>query len=189
MSTLIFDGTKHTLTLFDKKGHQVGQWPANNVVASKLRLRFVPNRSYHIIDRTFPHKHGDSKDDKKIKMDSIDGAYGPFGIIRMQSFSVAGEKHEGVGIHSGRAHKGSWNHPTGGCIRTTDQAMQAIKQHMLKDPLDSIFVQGNHEQNRLRHLPADHHPKPGQLKPGSPEGHEEKKKIEDPPDRRGPYLA
>jgi hypothetical protein len=152
MSTLVFDGGAHTLTLFDASGHQVGQWHANNVVDSKIKnLRFLPNRAYTIIDPAHPHKHGGSSD-------TLNGAFGRFGIIRLQAFTVSGVQHDGVGVHSGRANKGGADHATHGCVRTTDAAMAAITAHMLTDPLVTLTVQGNHDQhNKSPHHPGDHH--------------------------------
>jgi hypothetical protein len=151
MSTLVFDGAAHTLTLLDSAGQQVGQWHANNVVDHRATLRFVPNRTYHIIDPTHPHRHGG-------EADTLDGAYGRFGIIRLAPFNAHGHAHSGVGVHSGRANRGGADHATMGCIRTTDEAMEAIVRHMRVDPLHSITVRNNHVQhNRHPHHPADHH--------------------------------
>ena len=151
MSTLVFDGTSHTLTLFDARGQQVDQWHANNVVDHRATLRFVPNRSYTTADPAQPHRHGGSAD-------TLNGSYGRFGIIRLQDFTADGTTHSGVGVHSGRADKGGADHPTMGCIRTTDEAMQAIVGHIVGDPLTSITVQNNHVQpNVWRHVRGDHH--------------------------------
>jgi hypothetical protein len=151
MSTLIFDGSGHTLTLLDSRGHEVGDWHANNVVDQRATLRFVPNRTYAIIDHVGPHRHGGVDD-------SLNGKYGRFGIIRLQDFAADGHDHRGVGVHSGRADKGGADHPTMGCIRTTDTAMEAIVQHMSSDALLSITVQNNHVQhNRLPRSRGDHH--------------------------------
>jgi hypothetical protein len=72
----------------------------------------------------------------------------------MQRFNANGVSHDGVGVHSGRANGGAQNHPTMGCIRTTDEAMEAITRFILGDPLESITVQGNHDQNIV---PSPHH--------------------------------
>lgn len=165
MSTLVFDGTSHTLTLLDSKGAQVGQWHANNVVDSHATLRFVPNGTYSIIDQAHPHRHGGSAD-------TLNGPYGRFGIIRMRDFSVAGKVHSGVGVHSGRADRGGADHATMGCIRTTDAAMKAISEHIKSDHLLSITVRGNHDQhNRSPKRRGDHHKHRGHARPanhGSP---------------------
>jgi hypothetical protein len=151
MSQLVFDGTAHTLTLFASDGSQVGgPWAANNVVDRKATLRFVPNRTYSILDRTHPFKHGGSKDKKGVVEDSTNGAYGPYGIIRLRPFIVNKVLHQGVGIHSGRANKGAENHPTMGCIRTTDAAMLAISRTMGSDPLTTIVVKNNHDQHNTQ---------------------------------------
>jgi len=164
MSRLVFDGLIHTICLEDSAGKFINAWYANNLVAAKdehgkkLELRFVPNGEYRILDPKVPHKHPgqmckDAKTGQKIPVDSIDGSFGRFGIVRMEAFHCHWYKlfhrHTGVGVHSGRANTrhDSWNFATYGCIRTTDKAMQAITQHMLKDPLQLIIVKSNHEQN------------------------------------------
>jgi hypothetical protein len=164
MSTLVFDGDNHTVTLFDAQNNQVGQWHANNVVDSRATLRFVPNRNYQIIDQTHSHRHNNGQDTRN-------GAYGRFGIVRLQEFTVDGQTHDGVGVHSGRENQGGADHATMGCIRTTDEAMEAITQHMLDDPLTSITVQNNHEQhNRRPRQQGDHHPNRRRRHPAQPQG-------------------
>lgn len=151
MSTLVFDGDQHTITLFDANNHQIGQWPANNRVARSATMRFVPNGAHGVVDPQMPHTHGNDSD-------TINQAYGRFGIIRLEPFTIDGVNHEGVGIHAGRDNSGAQNHPTMGCIRTTDQAMQAITQFILGDPLTGVQVQNNHDQNTVPSPhPADHH--------------------------------
>lgn len=161
MSRLVFDGTAHMLTLYADDGRRIGgPWPANNVVDRKATLRFVPNGDYTIDDPSRPFKHGRAVDHGGVPVDSTDGAYGPCGIIRIHPFDVGKTHHAGIGIHSGRARKGAWNHPTMGCIRTTDEAMKAISQSMAKDPLKSITVRNNHDQrNDHPKTPGDHHPR------------------------------
>ncbi len=151
MSQLIFDGTAHTLNLLGEDGGQVaGPWPANNVVDRKATLRFVPNRTYAILDTSQPFKHGNAVDKKGVPEDSPSGAYGSYGIIRLRPFIVSKVLHQGVGIHSGRANKGAQDHPTMGCIRTTDEAMRAITLYMGSDPLTTITVQNNHDQHNIQ---------------------------------------
>jgi hypothetical protein len=151
MSTLVFDGLAHTLTLFNSQNRQVGQWHANNVVDHRATMRFVPNGSHAIIDQTRPHTHGDDSD-------TLNGAYGRFGIIRMEEFTANNQSHTGVGIHSGRANRGGADHATMGCIRTTDEAMEAISRQMRNDPITSITVEHNHDQhNRYPLHHGDHH--------------------------------
>ena len=64
------------------------------------------------------------------------GTYGSWGNF---VFNVPG--HSGMGGHSGRADSGGPSHVTGGCIRTTDEATEAIyKYHFGGDPLNHITV-------------------------------------------------
>jgi lysozyme family protein len=151
MSTLVFDGTAHTLTLLDAQHKKVGHWHANNRVDSRATFHFVPNRTYRIIDPSHPFRHGPPAD-------TLNGPYGRFGIIRLQHFTAEGHGHDGVGVHSGRANKGGPDHATMGCIRTTDEAMEAIVKHMRHDPIHSITVEHNHRQGQvLPHKGDQHH--------------------------------
>jgi hypothetical protein len=161
MSSLVFDGTAHTLTLFDARGNQVGQWPANNLVdhayvAKHHGLPFIPNGQYPIQDedRSAPHKH--DRHGRNGAEDSLNGAYGRFGVIRLKPFKVGKHWHSGVAVHSGRADAGAQNHATHGCIRTTDGAVEGIMDLMQTDPLVSVTVQNNHDQH---HQPRHHHPR------------------------------
>lgn len=168
MSYLVFDGEAHTLTLYDAQGKQVGQWPANNIVdrgyvANHHGLPFVPNGTYTIEDQDAPHTHGRNNPE-----DSLNGAYGRFGIIRLDPFTVDGRTHAGVGIHSGRASAGAQNHASHGCIRTVDAAMEAITKHIADDPLETIRVQNNHDQHPShppRHRHRSQHPTPSGSSP------------------------
>lgn len=47
--------------------------------------------------------------------------YGSFG-----NFVYYVDGRVGMGIHSGRANKGGWKHPTNGCIRTTDAGTSCL---------------------------------------------------------------
>ncbi len=56
--------------------------------------------------------------------------------------------YEGYGVHAGqkgkrdKAGRTGWQHATFGCIRTTEEAMSAIKERFLKkDPLTHIIVE------------------------------------------------
>jgi RHS repeat-associated protein len=63
------------------------------------------------------------------------GKYGSYGIY---IFKVPGRT--GMGVHSGRANKGGPNHPTEGCVRTTDSCMEQITNIVATDPLTSIYI-------------------------------------------------
>jgi len=131
MSKLIFDGQLHQLSFVDKAGRTAGTWAAYNNVDSHATINHLANEVYVIQDRTVPHSH----------TADANGPYGLYGIIR---FNVPG--HPGIGVHSGRAnarHLPGPQHPTMGCIRTTDQAMSAIRGLMKQDPLKTIEVRNN----------------------------------------------
>lgn len=146
MSKLKFNGNTHQIELTDTSGKVIGNWAAYNNVDSHATLRHVGNGSYTILDQRLPHHH----------TANANGPYGSYGIIR---FNVPG--HPGVGIHSGRAnarHLPGPQHPTMGCIRTSDDAMLAIARLMSQDALTSIEVTNNSvttaraasAQNRIR---------------------------------------
>lgn len=150
---LRFDGHTHQITLIGSNGETRGTWPAYNNVDTHATLTHLQNRTYVMADRTALHRH----------IASADGPYGLHGIIR---FNVPG--HPGIGVHSGRAnarHLPGPAHPTMGCIRTTDEAMQAIGASMGASPLMTIEVVNNSapmaraasHRNRHRHLHGHHH--------------------------------
>ncbi|MEX3958797.1 hypothetical protein [Trinickia sp. EG282A] len=131
MSKLKFDGVAHQITLIDSSGNTVGTWAAYNNVDSHATIRHILNGTYSVQDRTVPHRH----------VASANGPYGLHGIIR---FNVPG--HPGIGVHSGRAnarHLPGPQHPTMGCIRTSDDAMSAISGLMSRDALTTIEVSNN----------------------------------------------
>ena len=155
MSSLVFDGAAHTLTLFDAQNSQVGQWYANNIVDHRATFRFVPNRTYHFLDHAHPRRHHDERD-------TLNGGYGRFGIYRLQPFRANGHTHAGVGVHSGRLNRGGPDHPTMGCIRTMDAALGTLVELTPGDPLQTLTVQNNHKQPNVHPYfrPDDHDPKP-----------------------------
>lgn len=143
MSTLVFDGNAHTVTLTDKDGKEVGTWPANNIVTHQgNHLRFIPNGNHSVATPSSPHRHNASDD-------SVNGKYGSYGTVVMNPI----QGHSGVSVHSGRATtndragRSGVNHATEGCIRTTDAAMAEITRVMHSDPLHTVTVQNNHVQH------------------------------------------
>ena len=131
MSKLKFDGVAHQVSLSDAAGNTVGTWAAYNNVDSHATIRHVENGNYTVQDRTAPHPH----------TASANGPYGLHGIIR---FNVTG--HPGIGVHAGRAnarHLPGPQHPTMGCIRTSDDAMSAIRGLMARDALTAVEVTNN----------------------------------------------
>ncbi|ECF1703885.1 hypothetical protein E1B77_23770 [Salmonella enterica subsp. enterica] len=135
MSRFIFNGITHTITLLDNNEEEIGKWTAYNNIDSPIAgFHFLHNGIYNIIDRNRPHTHSDGSD-------SENGSYGPYGIIR---FEYPG--HTGVGVHSGRTH---WRrtpgpeHPTRGCIRTTDETMRIITNNIRLSPLTTIDIRHN----------------------------------------------
>ncbi|HGY3714683.1 TPA: L,D-transpeptidase family protein [Citrobacter gillenii] len=131
MSRLSFDGATHILSLLTDNGSLINSWSAYNNVDSHATLRHVNNGIYQIQDRSAPHPHTANPN----------GPYGSYGIIR---FNVPG--HPGIGVHSGRAnarHLPGPAHPTMGCVRTTDEAMRTLKEHMASHPLSTIEILNN----------------------------------------------
>lgn len=109
----------------------MGTWDASNNVPEGVKpwqtgtFKFVwPSESLH-------------KKSKRWQAISSSGAY---------IFEVPGRPE--MGVHAGREgwfdSKGrtGWQHETSGCIRTTEEAMAAIKNRFLKkDPLTHITVE------------------------------------------------
>ncbi|MHA6907218.1 hypothetical protein ACQUJS_02095 [Ralstonia pseudosolanacearum] len=69
------------------------------------------------------------------------GTNGPYGSHGILVFNVPGRT--GMGLHSGRANSGAQNHPTLGCIRTTDAAMGFVRNLITTDPVTSMTVINN----------------------------------------------
>ncbi len=139
-STLVFNGQKHTITLYSKSGAKLGTWPAYNNVQHNLSIGKLVNGTYSMLDTASPHLHhgSDAKEN---------GPIGPGGVFRMKGFVGAdGKPHNGVGIHAGRkdvkdlAGRSGPAFATHGCIRTTDAAIAAITKTAKTDPLTSTTV-------------------------------------------------
>ncbi|MDY1037893.1 L,D-transpeptidase family protein [Lelliottia sp. CFBP8978] len=139
MSRLIYNGLTHRLSLLDGDYNVIGIWEAYNNVDSTATMRHVNNGTYSIQDTRTPHLHPG---------DNADGPYGAYGIIR---FNYPG--HRGVGVHSGQAHNPRVpgpQHWTMGCIRTTDEAMQKIKDYMSNSPLSTIEVLNSSGPSKMK---------------------------------------
>lgn len=127
MSRLVFDGAGHQIGLY-LNGSVLGRWVAYNNVDRHATISHVANGIYVVLDRSSPRKHAPN----------ANGPYGLHGIVR---FQVPG--HPGIGVHSGRAlakRMPGPQHPTMGCIRTTDEAMSLIVETMKTSPLTTIEV-------------------------------------------------
>lgn len=114
-----------------KKSWEVGKHII--YIDSSREMRHLPDRSYIIQANLATHMHPD--------YDTINGKYGTYGIVR---FFVPG--HGRIGVHSGRkyvARNPGPIHPTWGCIRTTEEAMQAIHDLISTDSLNTITVINN----------------------------------------------
>ena len=122
LSSLIFNRANNTLTLLDKDGNVVIVCDAANNTTKSSKGPW-PNRPY-------PYsRHNNHPPDPN-------GPYGSYGIY---IFGVPGRS--GMGVHSGRANSGGPEHPTLGCVRTTDNCMQQISNTQATDPLKSITIQ------------------------------------------------
>ncbi len=140
-SFLIFDGASKTITLYDKNGNEIGHWDAGNNVQSSATIGKLVDNNYQFSDTTSPHTHSD---------DGPNSAFGSDGIFRLKDFVGAdGKTHTGVGVHSGRedsrdkaGHSGT-DYATNGCVRTTDDAMDAISGQAATDPLTALAVMNN----------------------------------------------
>lgn len=81
----------------------------------------------------------------RVKKDSDYGTYGNGGIFRARNFTQSdGKRRTGMGFHSGRGYKTFLTRRTGGCIRTTSCAIEAIKDAIKEyGPLTTITVVDN----------------------------------------------
>jgi len=125
LSSITYDGQTHTITVTDSAGNTVGTFSANNKTTTTSSGPW-PNGT---VPYTYSNPHPES---------DANGPYGSHGIF---VFNVPGRS--GMGLHSGRANNGAQNHPTFGCIRTTDAAMSFIRDFVPGDPLTTMTVINN----------------------------------------------
>jgi RHS repeat-associated protein len=107
LSYLVFDRLSGGIALFDRKGNLLGLYSAGNRTTRSSRGPW-PEGSF-AFNRFKAHRGGPNSS---------------FGSVGNFMFWVPGR--QGMGAHSGRADKGGPFHPTLGCIRSTDEARQAI---------------------------------------------------------------
>ena len=124
-SFLIFVASEKLLFVFDKNGNLVGVYPASNNLDSKARGHYPEGRwkYLHHTHQTF--------------------SSGFFG------FDAPSDEPGSLGIHAGRA---DWQHPTLGCIRTTEEAISVIhKLHgeNLKDGIEFLIVVWDEDYNGI----------------------------------------
>ena len=119
LADAVFDSRSGTLTILDRNGAQIGQFPAGNNTTSNSNGRWP--------EGSFPYSH--------YSPHPTSGSTGPYGSNGNFVFDVPGRT--GMGIHSGR--KGPQS-KTEGCIRTTDQATDFLKNLNPQDPLNTITV-------------------------------------------------
>lgn len=114
---------------------------AHNNVASGSK-GIWPDGIDFVKDQNEPYKHGERKDDKGVKLDSKDGAYGEDGIIRVNDFTQDdGIVRVGMGVHEGRDNKPFFDRVTNGCIRIESGGMEKIKNAIKQyGPLQMIIV-------------------------------------------------
>jgi RHS repeat-associated protein len=125
LSTVTYDGNTHTVTYTRNDGTVAGTFPANNNTTRSSNGSW-PNGTFNRVGSN-PHPESDAN-----------GSYGSHGII---TFDVPGRT--GMGLHSGRADSGAQNHPTLGCVRTTDDSMETVRNLERTDPVTSINVVNN----------------------------------------------
>jgi uncharacterized protein RhaS with RHS repeats len=122
LSSLIFNRQNGTLTLLDKDGNVVIVCDAANNTTKNSKGPW-PNGTY-------PYSgHNNHPPDPN----------GPYGSHGINIFNVPGRS--GMGVHSGRANSGGPQHPTLGCVRTTDNCMNQINNFVGTDPLKTITIQ------------------------------------------------
>ncbi len=120
LSWLEYDDEKNNISIHTKDGTQY-DFPADNQTVSGCEQ--FPQGEYKYSWHS-PHSGKDTNSDV--------GENGNF------IFDVP--KHEGMGVHAGRADSKGIHHPTEGCIRTTGKGTQKIKEVHREDPVTHIKV-------------------------------------------------
>ena len=120
LSDVVFNRGAGTITITNSSGNVVGTYPAANNTTSNSNGSW-PNGTYDY-SHYMPHPES--------------GPNGPYGSNGNFVFDVPGRS--GMGIHSGRSGPQS---KTQGCIRTTDDATDFLRQLQGIDPLQAITVQ------------------------------------------------
>ncbi len=153
-SSVVFNKATQRLTLYLADGSKVGRWNASNHPSvSRPTIQPLQPGTYTFQDKSRPHTHGAATDPSGTKKDSFEGSFGQYGIVRLDPFRDSYGSHSGVGIHSGRDGFDSQGNPiadrvgrtdfrygTQGCIRTCDEAMSMITLVMQGDPLTTLTV-------------------------------------------------
>ncbi len=116
---MVFDRSAGTITITDSSGNVAGTYPAANNTTSTSNGPW-PNGTYPY-SYYQPHPESD--------------ATGPYGSNGNFVFDVPGRS--GMGIHSGRSGPQS---KTLGCVRTTDEATDFLRDLHGTDPLRTITV-------------------------------------------------
>jgi RHS repeat-associated protein len=149
-STLVFDGNKHTITLYSKSGTKLGTWTAyNNVAIHAPKGEGFQGHFTHGPEQngTYGIRNADQHGGKLHVGEPSNGPFGSKGIVHFKEVkSASGATVNDDGIHAGRSGPKSL---TGGCIRTTAAAMTIIQSTAPKDPLTSITVTNN--QQNVQH--------------------------------------
>lgn len=128
LTDIIYDASAGRVHVVDQYGESAGNFPASNNPVSTSLGEF-PAGTYPF-SWWNPHRGA--------------GANSPFGSNGNFIFDVP--NRQGMGVHSGRANSCSANrcgsdYPTDGCIRTTDDATEAIRRlHTGGDPVRRITV-------------------------------------------------
>lgn len=151
-STLVYDGNSHTITFYDKNGNEIGHWEAhNNVAIHAPKGEGFQGHFTHgpIQNGTYSIRGADQKGGKQHVGEPANGPFGSKGIVHMNhAKSASGATVEDDGVHAGRQATSTHDQSeslTGGCIRTTPEAMGAIQTTAPKDPLQSITVTNNQQ--------------------------------------------
>jgi len=123
LSYLVFDRAMNEISLYDKSDIRIGSWSAANNPCSGSED--FPEGKYPFSWHS-PHKGA--------------GPNSSFGSHGNYIFEVP--RRSGMGVHSGRANEGGYQHCTKGCIRTIDEATSRMKETHKTDPLKQINVIG-----------------------------------------------
>ncbi len=166
MSSLVFDGTAHTIQILDNQGNSVGIWPAyNRVQSTNLNGRWEDG-TYRMVDTSAPRMHP-----RHPEYDTPNGKFGTYGDFQAEAFTESnGHRRTLMAVHSGHADVGPTS-PTDGCVRSTDQMMGTLVELVKNDPLTTMKVQNNKAPVAPPTPPLQATPMPSQSSEGTAHFH------------------
>ena len=110
--TVTFDRSDGMIYVYEN-GRLMSSYPASNIAQSSSNGNW-PDGTYTILDQHYANAIGGSSS----------SSIGPGGIYRANNFMDGWCQRTAMGLHAGRDN--DYLHPTDGCIRSTEEAMNEI---------------------------------------------------------------